>query len=370
MLSGKDKWIKASIAVVSLALVAGVTTLVAVQSSTRSASAVAPATILPLGVAAISPSNQSQNVAPSASITLQLTTALAASTPMPTLNPPILGSWSRLSPSNLEFVADQPLIPGSSETVTVPGGPKGILGAQGQHLANSVTSTFSVAQATTLRLQQLLAELGYLPLTFTPTSQISSPQQEADIQQGNFTWRWANQPSSLTSLWIPGYYNIITKGAIMSFENQHNLTADGIAGPAVWSQLLQAAASDAQDPQPYGYVYVTKNLPESVTVYQNGVQAYHTLANTGVPAAPTPDGTWAVDLRYRSTTMSGTNPNGTHYSDPNIPWVSYFDGGIALHGFIRASYGFPQSVGCVEMPPANAAVVWPMTPIGTLVTVA
>ena len=27
--------------------------------------------------------------------------------------------------------------------------------------------------------------------------------------------------------------------------------------------------------------------------------------------------------------MTGTNPNGTKYSDPDIPWVSYFNGGDA-----------------------------------------
>jgi hypothetical protein len=67
--------------------------------------------------------------------------------------------------------------------------------------------------------------------------------------------------------------------------------------------------------------------------------------------------------------MSGMNPNGSHYSDPGIPWISYFNGGDALHGFIRYSYGYPQSLGCVEMPFASAATVWPHTPIGTLVTV-
>ena len=67
--------------------------------------------------------------------------------------------------------------------------------------------------------------------------------------------------------------------------------------------------------------------------------------------------------------MSGVNPNGTKYSDPDIPWVSYFNGGDALHGFIRASYGFPQSLGCVEMPFTSAKTVFPYTPIGTLVTV-
>ena len=106
-----------------------------------------------------------------------------------------------------------------------------------------------------------------------------------------------------------------------------------------------------------------------MTVYRDGTPIYNTLANTGIAAAPTADGTWPVYARYTVTTMTGTNPDGTHYSDPGIPWVSYFNGGDALHGFIRASYGFPQSLGCVEMPYANAAVVFPLTPLGTLVTV-
>ena len=48
--------------------------------------------------------------------------------------------------------------------------------------------------------------------------------------------------------------------------------------------------------------------------------------------------------------MSGTNPNGTHYDDPGIRWISYFHGGEALHAFNRASFGTPQSLGCVELP--------------------
>jgi len=52
-----------------------------------------------------------------------------------------------------------------------------------------------------------------------------------------------------------------------------------------------------------------------------------------------------------------------------VPYASYFNGGDALHGFIRASYGTPQSNGCIEMSYADAALVWPLTPIGTLVTI-
>ena len=53
--------------------------------------------------------------------------------------------------------------------------------------------------------------------------------------------------------------------------------------------------------------------------------------------------------------MSGENPDGSHYEDPGIMWVSYFNGGDALHAFDRPSYGCPQSLGCVEMRLEDAA---------------
>ena len=94
-----------------------------------------------------------------------------------------------------------------------------------------------------------------------------------------------------------------------------------------------------------------------------------TPGNTGVPAAPTALGTYPVFEHLPVTTMTGTNPGGGHYSDPGIKWVSYFNGGDAIHAFDRASFGTPQSVGCVELPLAAAARVYPYTPIGTLVTI-
>jgi lipoprotein-anchoring transpeptidase ErfK/SrfK len=163
--------------------------------------------------------------------------------------------------------------------------------------------------------------------------------------------------------------NVITKGAIMDFEDQHALKTDGEPGPQVWTDLLADASSGHADANPWHYVYVSESSPESVTVYSDGGVAYKTLANTGIPAAPTEQGTFTVFARYVSTTMSGTNPDGTPYSDPGVPWVSYFNGGDALHGFPRPGYGWPQSLGCVEMNEPNAKVVYPMTPIGTLVTV-
>jgi peptidoglycan hydrolase-like protein with peptidoglycan-binding domain len=321
----------------------------------------------PLRVVSTSPAGA--NVAGDATISVQFSTDLAPGSPMPTLTPAVAGQWAVLSPSLLQYQATAPLVPGTVETITVPGGPTGTTGSRGQHLDAAFTTSFTVAPGSTLRLQQMLAELGYLPLNFTAASPLTSPTQEGAAQVGTFTWRWANQPSWLTSLWTPGTYDVITKGAVMNFEAQHNLKVDGIAGPAVWSAVLTAVEGGQGDALPYDYVYVTKTLPETATVYRNGAAIYQTLANTGVAAAPTADGTFPVYARYTVTTMSGTNPDGSKYIDPGIPWVSYFNGGDALHGFPRGSYGFPQSVGCVEMPIPNAAIVYPLTPLGTLVTV-
>ena len=266
-------------------------------------------------------------------------------------------------------MASTPLVPSSSETLTVPAGAGGVQSSGGVPLGQGATVHFSVAAGTTLRLQQLLAQLGYLPVGFAPASATAAPQELAQPQEGSFTWRNA-EPASLVSLWTPGAPNVLTKAAVMTFESAHAMTTDGQAGPAVWTALLADAGAGKVDGGAYNYVYVSKTQPERVTVYSNGAPVYTTLANTGVAGADTAVGTFPVFEHLTVTTMSGTNPDGTKYHDPGIPWVSYFNGGDALHGFVRPGYGYPQSDGCVEMPPANAAVVYPYTPIGTLVTVA
>jgi peptidoglycan hydrolase-like protein with peptidoglycan-binding domain len=364
---GPRLWVTLTVCALVLLLVVG-GGLVFVDHA-RDTDASATATAPPAALNVVSATPTGTNVAAGSTIAVQFSTDLAPGSPLPTLTPAVAGSWAVLSPSLLQYQASGPLVPGATETITVPGGTAGVVGAQGQHLAQTVTAAFTVAQGSTLRLQQLLAELGYLPLSFTPTSPVTSPTQEGNDQVGTFSWRWADQASSLTSLWTPGVNNVITQGAVMNFENQSGLKTDGIAGPAVWSDLLADVQSGKGNAQSYDYVLVSQSRPESATVYENGVAVYGTPVNTGVSGAPTENGTWPVFARYTVTTMTGTNPDGSHYSDPGIPWVSYFHGGDALHGFVRGSYGFPQSDGCVEMPIANAKVVFPLTPLGTLVTV-
>jgi lipoprotein-anchoring transpeptidase ErfK/SrfK len=163
---------------------------------------------------------------------------------------------------------------------------------------------------------------------------------------------------------------VVLQGAVMNFQSVHGLSWNTGMTAETWQLILQAAARNQFDPNSYNYVVVSQNpLPEKLMLYVNGHHVYTSFVNTGVSSAPTTSGTYPVYERFTVTTMSGTYPDGGTYSDPGIPWVSYFHGGDALHGFLRSQYGYPQSLGCVEMPFANAMHLWPYTPIGTLVSV-
>jgi peptidoglycan hydrolase-like protein with peptidoglycan-binding domain len=246
-------------------------------------------------------------------------------------------------------------------------------GVQLAGAANPSTGTWTVPAGSTLRLQQLLANLGYLPLRFDgPSVPGTAAAQEAAAvapPHGSFTWRWGNVPAALRAMWQPGTSGEMTRGAVMAFENDHNMTADGVAGAGVWKALISATLTGHVSSFGYTFVQVSEATPESINVWHSGKTVVTGPVNTGIPAAPTAKGVFAVFEHATSVTMSGTNPDGSHYSDPGVPWVSYFNGGDALHGFLRASYGSAQSLGCVEMPYDQAHAVYPYTPIGTLVDV-
>jgi peptidoglycan hydrolase-like protein with peptidoglycan-binding domain len=247
--------------------------------------------------------------------------------------------------------------------------------AVGSAAIRARTIGWRVAGASFLRLQQLLANAGYLPLSWqaarTPVTRRPLDETNAAVNPpaGSFTWRYPNTPTGLRRLWVVGRPNQIVRGAVMMFEQTHGLAVDGVAGAEVWHTLLADAIAGTTRSDGYSYVYVHRNLPQLLTLWHNGQTVLTSPGNTGVPSAPTQLGTFPVFEHIPVGTMSGTNPDGSHYNDPGIRWISYFHGGDALHSFNRASFGTPQSLGCVELPLATAAKVWPYTPIGTLVTI-
>jgi lipoprotein-anchoring transpeptidase ErfK/SrfK len=141
-----------------------------------------------------------------------------------------------------------------------------------------------------------------------------------------------------------------------------------MAGPAVWKALLAAAARNQRNTHGYSYAVASQNVPQRLTIWHNGHVVFSSPANLGISIDPTPVGTFPVYEKLPFQVMQGTNPDGSHYADP-VSWVSYFSGGSAVHYISRGSYGFPQSLGCVELPYSAAKEAYPYLPYGTLVTV-
>jgi hypothetical protein len=340
------------------------------SSSAAASSPTSEASDVGFHVISSTPPTGTQNVATNTTLSITFSTPVVLGKVTPSLAPPVAGKWVRPNAKTLSYDLAAPLVPGTHETLTIPGGASGLQGKGGTRLAASASVTFDVAGGDMLRIQQLLAQLDFLPVSFTPSGPAPSRGSLALDQAGSFSWRWTTVPPELTSLWTQGSTNEITRAAIEAFETQNGIGVDGIAGPAVWTALFNDVIDHKVDATPYVYVVVSKTVPQNLTLWNNGVAEFAGVpVNTGAPGADTVDGSYAVFEHVRYSEMKGTNPDGTTYDDPNVPYASYFNGGDALHGFVRSSYGSPQSNGCVEMTYADAAQIWPLTPIGTLVTV-
>jgi hypothetical protein len=308
-------------------------------------------------------------------LTFSKTVSDALGSDRPTFSPNTPGHWRETDSHTLVFTPSgfgAPL--GSQLRIQLP---REVAVTAGSTSALRTTSQieWTVPAGSTLRLQQLLAEEGYLPVDWQPSgapvARTPSAEAQAAVEppSGNFSWRYSDTPHQLQAMWTPGQANTITRGAIMKFENTHEITVDGLAGPGVWHALLRDAIAGKRLDSGYTYVYVHREVPETLTLWHAGRTILTSPANTGISGAETELGTFPVFEHIPEGTMSGTNPDGSHYEDPGIKWISYFNGGDALHNFNRSSFGTPQSLGCVELPLADSAEIWPYTPIGTLVTI-
>jgi peptidoglycan hydrolase-like protein with peptidoglycan-binding domain len=321
---------------------------------------------VPLRLVAVSPGNGSRGVDGADGVTVTFTTSLPAAAPMPQLSPAIPGTWEREGDTAV-FMPQTGFTAGTRVTVSVPAADTG---ARSDDKSTFTTATYSV-----LRLQQLLAQLGYLPMTWQADLGATIPAGDAAAQlaaayqppPGTFQLQ-SGYPNELDSFWKQGSANLLDKGAITGFEADHGFTPDGIASPQVWAALLVAAEKGEHNTHGYSYAIANQSLPETLTIWHDGHRAFSSPTNTGISIDPTPVGTFAVYLKLPYQVMQGTNPDGSHYADP-VQWVSYFEGGSAVHYISRGSYGWPQSLGCVELPYSAAEQAYPILPYGTLVTV-
>ncbi len=294
---------------------------------------------------------------------LQITTSAplpASALPTITVKPPLTTKWVRIGSATFDLLDTGALAVDAHYRATVP-----VALSCASTCTSSRTRSVTLGTASSyLFADEVLATLRYLPLSFTP----QSSRALTSFAAGTFQWRYTTLPGALTSEWNIGTDNVLLRCAIMSFQSQNHLTSSGLLDSTTMRALAAAQVANAFDKLPYNNVYVSKTRPQRLYLFSNGVMTYSELINTGIPGSDTTDGTHPVYLRLATQTMRGTNPDGSKYSDW-VPWISYFQGGEALHGFLRPGYGYPQSLGCIEQTYANAKILWPQTPIGTPITI-
>lgn len=206
----------------------------------------------------------------------------------------------------------------------------------------------------------LLYKMGYMPFfvkAYTPMI-----NGDKTIFKGIISWDNQCVPDKLMSL-VGSVFtenNILYKSAVKRFERD-----TGSNGASYnYMKLIYNFGHKAK--KPFVWVYVVQNKrPEKLYVWQSGYDkdngiVFTSLVNTGVMHTTVP-GDFMIYIRLKKTEMRGYFPStGKYYDDPDIPWVNYFDKGEAIHGYPRASYGFPQSAGCVELPIRKSKELYPI----------
>lgn len=120
-----------------------------------------------------------------------------------------------------------------------------------------------------------------------------------------------------------------------------------------------------------GELWVDVNLStQYMRVYRGSTVILGTYVSTGRPGFDTPTGTWRVNTKLPSQTMSGVI-GGEYYNVPNVPWVMYFTNwGHAIHGaYWHNNFGHVMSHGCVNLPVGTAAWLYAQAPIGMRVVI-
>jgi lipoprotein-anchoring transpeptidase ErfK/SrfK len=305
----------------------------------------------------------------------------AAFSPRPTFEPAVAGTWTTRGDSEI-FTPASTLDPCASYTLSIAAASTAVSHSP---LGTSRKLSVTVACPSVKGLQQLLARLHYLPYSSHSSTRARAHEAATNAGEARTRAHEARRVAAINAFdpspeTLPariadapaleyGELDETTKGALMVFQADREIEPTGTPDKATWIALLKAAEHDQRNPSPYTFVTVSESIPETLEVHRDGHVVLSTPVNTGVAGAETAQGIFPIFSRFTSTTMTGTNPDGSKYSDPGVPWVNYFNGGDAVHGFPRGSYGTPQSNGCVELPIGTAQTVYGMLKVGDIVEV-
>ena len=333
-----------------------------------------------LQLVSMSPIAGTRGVNGTSPIRVQFSAPLAASSPMPTLSPSIPGNWT-VQGDDAVFTPTVGYLENTKVTVKIPGGLDGMISAAGAKVGDGGTLGSGPEPGLHDRLVQHHAPAAaarparlpavHLDVHVSTGDQPGQRQGRAlrRLQRARRDLQLAGQLSVEPDEPVEGRSdNMLEVGAIRAFESVHGLTMDGTAGRTVWSDLLTAVTQGKHNPNGYTYALASQNSPENLRIWHNGSLVF---SSPRTPASRRPPRRTAPSrFTCGTTSRSCRAPTRTEASTP-IPvyYVSYFNGGDAVHYFPRGSYGWYQSLGCVELPWDAAKQAWPYLTYGSLVTV-
>jgi hypothetical protein len=110
---------------------------------------------------------------------------------------------------------------------------------------------------------------------------------------------------------------------------------------------------------------------QALIAYEDSTPVYHAPVATGRDGFDTPTGSYAIYDRYTSQTMFGSAGWESWYV-PDVPWVQYVVGGVALHGTYwhdQWGTGTRMSHGCINLNIDDAQWLFAWADIGTEVNI-
>ena len=125
--------------------------------------------------------------------------------------------------------------------------------------------------------------------------------------------------------------------------------------PAIWERRIEV------------------NLSEQwLSAYEGDLLVFRAPVATGRDGFNTPVGEYAIYTKYDMQTMTGCL-GGECWNVPNIPWVQYVVGGVALHGTYwhnNHGTGVRPSHGCINLRIEDAQWLYEWADVGTRVIIA
>lgn len=199
------------------------------------------------------------------------------------------------------------------------------------------------------------------------------------IQNVNSSGKVVSTPQEGTSGYTVNNVDEVVTAIVTALEDDQSYSGSfeyDVTEPKYEQRLIADGSENLEYQAAPGEKWIDINLSGmTVTAYEGADVVYGPISMVaGASGTETVTGQFTIYLKYSSQTMRGTNLDGSTYVTENVPWVSYFYSGYALHGaYWRSEFGwagyysYGGSHGCVNLPVSAAKWIYDWGEIGTVV---